>query len=174
MLVHAVVAFAPLAAASFALEARALTVGSIVPQAWAFLLRGSLIGMLVLALLSTITGINERNHMYSNWPPSHRAKLGLSVVLTIMIAAELLALRSPAFALEIFSWLGFAIIIGNCAVVFALSFFGLKITLGRQGFGRTSYVPDMDWNPPLDILSCVADFSGDAPKLIDVQKESGR
>jgi hypothetical protein len=112
--------------------------------------------------------------MYTNWPPSHRAKLALSVLLAVMAAAELLALRSLDFAPEIVSLLGFSIIFGNCAVVFALSYFGLKITLGRQGFGATSYVPDLDWDPPLDILTCVADFSGDAPKLIDVQKESGR
>ena len=174
MLVHAVIALAPLAAASFALEARALTIASIVPQTWGFLLRGSLIGILVLALPATVSGITERNHLYTNWPRSHRAKLVLSVLLTIMVAVELFALRSPGLSLGIFSWLGSTIIFGNCAVVLALSFFGLKITLGRQGFGRTSYVPDLDWDPPLDILSCVADFSGDAPKLIDVQKESGR
>jgi len=174
MLVHAVVALAPLAAISFGLEARALTFGSIAPQTWAFLLRGSLVGILVLVVPATVSGIIERNHMYTNWPPSHRAKLALSVLLAIMAAAELLALGASGVAPEIASLLGFSIIFGNCAVVFALSFFGLKITLGRQGFGRTSYVPDIDWDPPLDILSCVADFSGDAPKLIDVQKESGR
>jgi len=171
MLVHAVVALAPLAAISFALEVKAITVYSIVPATWAFLLHGSLIGILILGVPATVSGITERNHMYANWPPSHRAKLVLSVLLMIMAATELLALRNPDNALGIVSWLGFAVIIGNGAVVFALSFFGLKITLGRQGFGRTSYVPDLDWDPPLDILSCVADFSGDAPKLIDVQKE---
>ncbi len=174
MLVHAVVALAPLAAISFLLETGALTLGWIGPLTWAFLLRGSLVGILVLAVPATVSGITERNHMYTNWPPSHRAKLALSVLLVVMVAAELLILRSSGAALDIISWLGFAIIVANCAVVFALSFFGLKITLGRQGFGRTSYVPDLDWDPPLDILSCVADFSGDAPKLIDVQKESGR
>lgn len=171
MLVHAVVALAPLAAISFALEAKAITVYSVAPATWALLLRVSLIGIIILGVPATVTGITERNHMYANWPPSHRAKLVLSVLLVIMAAAELLALRTPDIALEIVSWLGFAVIVGNCSVVFALSFFGLKITLGRQGFGRTSYVPDLDWDPPLDILSCVADFSGDAPKLIDVQKE---
>lgn len=174
MLVHAVVAFAPLAAISFGLEATALTFGPIAPQAWGFLLRGALMGIFILALPATVSGITERNHMYTNWPPSHRAKLALSVLLVIMVAGELLALRSPGIALEIGSLLGVFIIFGNCAVVFALSFFGLKITLGRQSFGKTSYVPDLDWDPPLDILSCVADFSDDAPKLIDVQKESGR
>jgi hypothetical protein len=171
MLVHAVVALAPLAAVCFVFEASAITAGSIAPETWGFLLRGSLIGILVLALPATVSGITERNHMYTNWPPSHRAKLALSALLVIMAALELLALRNPDIALDIVSWLGFAVIFGNCAVVFALSFFGLKMTLGRQGFGKTSYVPDLDWDPPLDILSCVADFSGDAPKLIDVQKE---
>ena len=86
MLVHAVIALAPLAAASFALEVRALTVGSIGPQTWGFLLRGSLIGILVLAVPATVSGITERNHLYTNWPRSHRAKLVLSVLLTIMVA----------------------------------------------------------------------------------------
>jgi hypothetical protein len=69
------------------------------------------------------------------------------------------------------SWLGLAVVVGNCCVVFGLSYFGLKITLGRQGLGGTSYLPDMDWEPPIDILACVADYSGDPPKLIDVQGE---
>jgi hypothetical protein len=174
MLVHAVVALAPLAAVSFVLESQALTIGSIAPEVWGALLRGSLIGILVLALPATFTGITERNHLYANWPPSHRAKLGLSIALVIMAATELLALQSAQNHFGILSWLGLAIVFGNCAVVFGLSFYGLKITLGRQGFGRLSYVPDIDWDPPLDILACVADFSGDAPKLIDVQKEQGR
>jgi hypothetical protein len=29
----------------------------------------------------------------------------------------------------------------------------------------------MDWEPPIDILACVADYSGDPPKMIDVQEE---
>ena len=174
MMVHAVVALAPLAALSFLLEAGGMAVFSVGPGVWAFLLRGSLIGMLVLAVPSILTGVVERNHMYVNWPPSHRAKLALSLLLVVMVSIELTTLGSVDGAPGVASWLGLAIVIGNCAVVFGLSFFGLQITLGRQGLGATSYKPDMDWDPPLDILACVADFAGDPPKLIDVQGEAER
>ena len=172
MVVHAVVALAPLAALSFVLEAGGRSIFSVAPEVWGFLLRGSLIGMLVLALPSILTGVVERNHMYVNWPGSHRAKLVLSLALVVMASIELVTLARGDGSPTVGSWLGFAIVIGNCAVVFGLSFFGLQISLGRQGFGRTAYKPDMDWDPPLDILACVADFSGDPPKLIDVRAEA--
>jgi hypothetical protein len=174
MMVHAVVALAPLAALSFVLEAGSMTVVSVGPEVWSFLLRGSLIGMLVLAVPSILTGVAERNHMYVNWPLSHRTKLALSLALVVMVSVELIALVGIDGVPVAASWLGLAIVIGNSAVVFGLSFFGLQITLGRQGFGGTSYKPDMDWDPPLDILACVADFAGDPPKLIDVQGEAKR
>ena len=174
MMVHAVVALAPLAALCFVLEAGGMAIFSVRPGVWGFLLRGSLIGMLVLAVPSILTGVVERNHMYVNWPPSHRAKLALSLLLVVMVSIELTTLGSIDGAPGVASWLGLAIVIGNCAVVFGLSFFGLQITLGRQGVGATSYKPDMDWDPPLDILACVADFAGDPPKLIDVQGEAKR
>ena len=174
MVVHAVVALAPLAALSFLFEAAGTAIFSVRPEAWAFLLRGSLIGMLVLAAPSILTGVVERNHMYVNWPPSHRAKLALSLALVVMVSIELIALGSIDGAPGVASWLGLAIVVGNCVVVFGLSFFGLQITLGRQGIGATSYTPDMDCDPPLDILARVADYAGDPPRLINVQREGGR
>ncbi len=62
-------------------------------------------------------------------------------------------------------------ILGNCAAVLALSAFGLRITLGRQSLAGTSYQPDMDFDPPINILECVADFAEDPAKLIDVREE---
>jgi hypothetical protein len=171
MMVHGVVAFAPLAALALILEATGSTVGPAGPEVWALLLRGSLGAMLVLAVPSTISGITERNHMYAVWPPSHRAKLALSLALVLLVAGELLCITGAAEPPAVFSWFGLAVVVGNCLVVFCLSYFGLKITLGRQAFGRTSYLPDMDWEPPIDILACVADYSGDPPKLIDVREE---
>ena len=174
ILVHGVVGFAPLAALSLVLESAGLTVGPAGPEVWALLLRGSLLGMLALAIPSTLTGILERNHMYAVWPPSHRAKLLLSVALVLLVAGEIWAVFVSQGPLAVGSLAGLAVVVGNCVVVFGLSFFGLKITLGRQGFGGTSYLPDMDWEPPIDILACVADYSGDPPKLIDVQEEHNR
>ena len=171
MLVHAVVALAPLAAVAMVLEASSATVAGVGPDVWAFLLRGSLIGILLIAIPSIVTGINERNHMYVNWPPSHRIKLVLSIVLVVLVGYELIAVLGSDGPLQIWTWLALAVIVGNCAVVLALSAYGLRITLGRQSFARTSYQPDMDFDPPMDILECVAEFADDPPKLINVQEE---
>ena len=50
MLVHAVIAFAPLAAVSFVLDASAATVVGIDPGVWRLLLWVALVGMLAVAL----------------------------------------------------------------------------------------------------------------------------
>jgi len=173
MLVHAVIAFAPLAAVSFVLDASAATVGGIDPGVWCLLLWVALVGMLIVALPATLTGISERNHMYANWPPSHRAKLVLSLVLVVMVSAEIVALWSGAGGRGLISWLGLAIVVGNCLVAMALSYYCLRISLGRQGVDSTSYVPDMDREPPVDILEVVAEYAKEEPKMIDVQKEGG-
>ena len=173
MLVHAVIAFAPLAAVSFVLDASAATVGGIDAGVWRLLLWVALVGMLVVALPATLTGISERNHMYANWPPSHRAKLVLSLVLVILVFGEIIALWSSTGAYSVISWFGLTIVVGNCAVALALSYYGLRISLGRQGFGSTSYVSDMDREPPVDILDVVAEHADEPPKMIDVQKEGG-
>ena len=173
MLVHAVIAFAPLAAVSFVLDASAATVGGIDAEVWRLLLWLALFGILIVALPATLTGISERNHMYANWPPSHRAKLVLSFVLVAMVSAEIVGLWTGSGGRGLISWLGLAIVAGNTAVALALSYYGLRITLGRQSIGSTSYVPDMDREPPFDILDVVAEHAHEAPKMIDIQKEGG-
>ena len=174
MLVHAVIAFAPLAAVSFIFDASASTVGGIDTGVWRLLLWVALFGILIVALPATLTGISERDHMYANWPPSHRAKLVLSLVLIGMVSAEIVALWSGAGARGLISWLALAIVVGNSVVALALSYYGLRISLGRQGVGSTSYVPDMDRNPPIDILDVVAEYAHEEPKMIDLQKEGGK
>lgn len=171
MLVHAAIALAPLAAGAFVFEALSATVFGIGPSVWAFLLRGSLIGIMLLSIPSFLTGIAERNHMYVNWPPSHRIKLALSVLLIILVGCELAAVFGSDEPLGLGSWLALAVIVGNCSVVAALSAYGLRITLGRQSLAGTSYKPDMDFDPPMNILECVSDFAEDPPKLIDVREE---
>ena len=173
MLVHAVIAFAPVAAVGFVLDSLAVTVAGIEPDAWCLLMWGALVGMLAVALPATLTGISERNHMYANWPPSHRAKLILSLVLIAMVSGEIVALWSGAGEHGLLSWIGLAMVVGNIAVALALSYYGLRITLGRQGLGSTSYVADMDRDPPVDILDVVAEHAREPAKIIDVQKEGG-
>jgi hypothetical protein len=173
MLVHAVIAFTPVAALGFVLDVSAATVAGVEPGAWRLLLWVALVGMLLVALPATLTGISERNHMYANWPPSHRAKLALSLVLIVLVSGEIVALAFGGGERSVVSWLGLAIVVGNCAVALALSYFGLRITLGRQGLGSTSYVADMDAEPPVDILDVVAEHAHEPAKMIDVQKEGG-
>jgi len=173
MLVHAVIALAPLAAVSFVLDASAATVGGIDAEVWRLLLWVALFGMLIVALPATLTGISERNHMYANWPPSHRAKLVLSFVLVAMVSAEIVWLWTGSGGRGLISWLGLAIVAGNNAVALALSYYGLRMTLGRQSIGSTSYVPDMDREPSIDILDVVAEHAHEEPKMIDIRKEGG-
>ena len=171
MLVHSVVALAPLAAVSFLVHAANATLVSIAPEAWELLVWASLIGMFALAIPATLTGVSERNHAYANWLPSHRYKLALSLLLMVLVALELIGLGcSTATSRPL--WLTLAIVVGNIAVVVALSYFGLRITLGRQAPAPTSYTPDMDLKPPVDILASVAEYAADAPKLIDVREDT--
>lgn len=171
MLVHAAIALAPVAAGAFLLEASSATVFGIGPAVWAFLFRGALVGILLVSLPSILTGIAERNHMYVNWPPSQRIKLALSIALIVLVGFELVSVFGSDTPLRLGSWIALAVILGNCALVLALSAFGLRITLGRQSLAGTSYKPDMDFDPPINILECVADFAEDPPKLIDVREE---
>ncbi|MCG6948767.1 MAG: hypothetical protein LJE93_07640 [Acidobacteria bacterium] len=174
MLVHAVIAFAPLAACSFLLDATGATVAGIGPPVWRLLLWGSLVGMLAVALPATVTGIAERNHLYANWPPSHRAKLALSAILIALIAIELYALWLNQANGGGIPWLGVAVVIGNNAVALALSYYGLRITLGRQALAATSsYVADMDREPPVDILDVVAHQAAEPARMVDVRQEGG-
>jgi hypothetical protein len=173
MLVHAVIAFAPLAALSFLLDASGSTIAGMESPVWRLMLWVSLVGMLAVALPATVTGIVERNHLYANWPPSHRAKLVLSVILVALVAIELGALWSQEKGSGGISWLGVAIVIANNAVALALSYYGLRITLGRQGLVATSYVADMDREPPVDILDVVAGHAAEPARMVDVRQEGG-
>lgn len=168
MLVHSVVALAVVAAITFALAATGADLGRFGSELWTFLLWCSLAGVLVLSLPAIVTGIADRDHMYANWHPSHRAKLVLSIVLALLVAAELLALAvRPGGSIL---WLGLGMA-ANLVVVLALAAYGLRITLGRQALARTSYVPDMKHQPPIDILETVARAAAEQAKLIDPSEE---
>jgi len=172
MMVHAVIALALIAATAYVCEATRTTVAGIAPTAWAFLLRGALVGIFALATLATVTGISERNHMYTNWHPSHRMKLMLSLILLGMTAAELATLGLAGHAVILGSWLALAVVVGNPVTCLALSYYGLRITLGRQALTRTSYTPDMDREPPVDILVEAAALAAEQAAIIEVQEES--
>ena len=171
-MVHSVIAFAVLGAACFVLDASAATLGPLAPATWAFLWRFALVVIALVAVPSTLTGISERNHMYVNWPRGHQAKLVLSLVLLAFVIAELVAVGEGSRAATLGSWLGLAVVAGNPLVCLALSFYGLRISLGRQSLARTSYVPDMLQEPPVDILQTAAHLVADRARVLDVLEES--
>ncbi len=168
MLVHAVLASVPVAAAAFVLEAAGATIGGIGPDVWRFLTRAALVVTLAAALPSTLSGVLERGHMYVTWHPTHRAKLLLSLALIVLVAVELAALLggvAPGVST------GIAVVGANLLVGALLSVFGLKMTLGRQGLARLSYRPDLLKTPPVDVLAANADFVGEPPDVIDILQE---
>lgn len=167
MLVHAVFAAVPLAALAFALEVGGVTLGSFGPAVWRFLARASLAITLVVAVPATLAGVLERRHMYVTWHRTHALKLALSLLLIVLVAAELAALgRGGATVL-----VGVAVVVCNTVAVALLSVYGLKMTLGRQSLARTSYRPDMLEQPPVDVLALNAAAIGEPPDLIDILQE---
>jgi len=168
MLVHSVIGLAVLAAGAFALETLGTTVGRLGPELWPYLGRASLLGLLLLSVPTIITGIADRDHMYANWHRSHRAKLILSLLLVTALAGQLVAMLVASNRLS--AWLG-AGVVANLVIVLALAAYGLRITLGRQSFAPTSYLPDMKRKPPVDILETVAAAAAAEPALIDPSEE---
>ncbi|MCU0292208.1 MAG: hypothetical protein MUF10_09515 [Thermoanaerobaculaceae bacterium] len=172
MIVHAVIALSVVAAVAFVAEATGATPGGIAPATWSFLLRAALIGLLAIAVPATVTGITERSRMYVNWQRSHLAKLLLSLLLLGLAAAELAGLAGADRPVSLRSWLALLVVLGNPLVCFGLSFYGLRITLGRQALARTSYTPDMHREPPVDILESAAAHVAQRAAVIDVLEES--
>ena len=174
MVVHAVLAFVVVAALALALDASGAAVAGVAPGTWAFLWRAALVLALAAALPATVSGITERNHMFVNWPASHRAKLVLSLVLLALVAAELAATVALGHTVaRVGSALGLAVVAANPLVGLALSFYGLRLTLGRQALARTSYVPDALRTPPVDVLAGAAAFVAERAKVLEVMEERG-
>lgn len=169
MLVHSVIAFAVLALGAFALEQTGTAWGRLGPELWSFLVRASLLGVLLLSVPAIVSGIADRNHTYATWHPSHRAKLVLSLLLVAMSGAELVALLLGADAST--RWIA-AGAIANVLLALALASYGLRITLGRQALARTSYLPDLRKVPPVDILEAVAAVTAENARLIDPSEEN--
>ena len=173
MIVHSVIAVAVVASVSCVVASSGGTVGPIVPRSWPLLCWGSLLLLAVAALPATLSGIAERNRMYANWHGSHRAKLWLSVLLVAMVIGELAA-GIGSGTLRVTAPLGLAIVIGNPLVCLALSFYGLRITLGRQSLARTSYVPDLRREPPVDVLEEAARHVAEPARVLEILEEAAR
>lgn len=171
MMVHSIAALVPLASVAWVFGTAQVSIGRFGPDLWLPLATASLAIVALMAVPSTVTGIGERNQMYARWHRTHKKKLILSLALMTLLIVELIALIGYGPRFPTISWLGFLIVVANNVVVFWLGALGLKITLGRQSMGTTSYVPDMFRSPPIDIIETNAAQLADRPKTIDPSSE---
>ncbi len=171
MMVHSIAALAPLAAVAYIFLKLQVTFLSIDGKTWAFLVVFSTILIFAITLPSVLSGVFERNHIYAKWHSTHKIKLGLSALLTAIVIGELILLSAGELNGALFSLLGVLVIFGNNIVTFLLCKYGLKITLGRQSVGRTSYEPDLFKKEPVDILVMAGELKKEEPKYMDLLKE---
>lgn len=171
MMVHSVAALVPLASVAWILGTARVSVGRFGPDLWFGLTIASLAIVLLMAVPSTVTGIGERNRMYAQWHWTHKKKLVLSLALVTALGIELIALLGNGPQISTISWLGFLIVVANNVLAFWLGALGLKITLGRQSIGKTSYIPDMFRSPAIDIVDANAALLTDRPRTIDPSSE---
>ena len=170
MIVHAVAALAPLAAFAFIMQRTSTSLGMMNEHVWSFIVVFSLIMMLLVTFPSALTGVFERDHRYAQWHFTHKMKLTLSWLLIIVLTSEIVGIMTPGINKSLWSWFGIFVIFINNIIVGLLSFLGLKITLGRQSIGSTSYKPDMMKKPAVDILETAAAYRKEEPKVIDIYK----
>jgi hypothetical protein len=171
MMVHAVIALAWLAAATFLFRLFDLRWLSFTPETWKFLTGFSLVMLLVLSLPSALSGVFERGHQYANWHRTHKIKLILTIVLCGFLIVELIWLIGTRHHMGSAWPAGLLIVLGNTGVVTALSAYGLKMTLGRQSLGTTSYEPDLFKAEPVDILISAGVLMKEEPKYVDLLEE---
>jgi hypothetical protein len=168
MLVHAVLAFVPIAAIAFALGAADVVLGPFDRAVWRFVVRASLVVVLVVGILATATGVLERRHLYVTWHRTHTLKLWLALAMLVLAAAGVGALAGlvPGGPPSVL-----AAVAGLVPVAAALAVLGLKMTLGRQSFAATSYRPDLEQEPPVDVLAATAARLAEPAELIDPMEE---
>lgn len=168
MLVHSVLAFVPLAAVAAALATGDAALGPFGPAVWRFLARASLVVVLAVGVLATVSGVLERRHLYVTWHRTHTLKLWLALALAALAALALRAIAAPGAAGSASVPL---LLAGLVAVGAALAVLGLKMTLGRMSLAATSYVPDLEQEPPVDVLAATAARLAEPPDLIDPMEE---
>ncbi len=171
MMVHVVAALAPLAAVAFIFFILRIEFLSFDQLIWKFLVWFSLVVILLTGIPSVFTGIFERNHVYTKWHSTHKIKLVLSILLVIAISFELYVMIRFGLGTSLFSLSGLLIILVNNLLVFFLGAYGLKISLGRQSFGKESYQPDLFRKEPIDILVNAGEQRKKEAKYLDLLTE---
>lgn len=172
MIVHTVVALAPIAAVAYILHALQVRIAGFDSDTWWFLARFSLIVLLLLLIPAILSGVFERGHMYVKWHPSHKIKLMLSIALFCAVGIETLLIMRSGAQTSLVSITGLLILIGSNLLVFLLSSYGLKITLGSHSLEKTSYQPDLFKEEPVDILVIAGQHAKEEAKILDPTKEN--
>lgn len=163
IIVHSVVGFSLLALFSYFCNYFAIDFLMMGEKEWRFLNFLSLLIVFITALPATVSGVFETNKMYARWHKTHKMKLLFSLCL---LADAFLCLywESEFYGSLIYT----VVLLANVLLTFLLSYYGLKITLGRQSFGKTSYVPDFfNKENPIDIVEEVREYIQEKPKRID-------
>jgi hypothetical protein len=168
MLVHAVLAFVPAAAAAYALATGGAALGPFGPAVWRFLARASLFVVAAVGALATLSGVLERRRLYVTWHRTHTLKLwlGLAMVALAAVAAGADLGRLPGGQRA-----AAAALAGLLATGAAQAVLGLKMTLGRMSLAATSYVPDLEQRPPVDVLAATAARLAEPAEVIDPMEE---
>jgi hypothetical protein len=168
MLVHSVLAFVPVAAMAFVLGAAGVALGPFDGVVWRFLIGASLVVVLFGGVLATVTGVLERRHLYVTWHRTHALKLGLALA---MVALAVLGVGAFAGLVPGGPPSVLGALAGLVPVAAALAVLGLKMTLGRMSFAATSYVPDLEQRPPVDVLAATAARLAEPADIIDPMEE---
>jgi hypothetical protein len=171
MMVHSLLALAPLAALAFILVNLRIEFFSFQIKTWDLIVKFSVVVIFLLSIPSLVSGIAERNKMYAKWHFTHKVKTILSVLLVLATFLELIGLILSEISGGLLTWLGLGIICINNVLCFLLSYFGLKITLGRQSLKKPSYVPDLFQEGSQDILEKAGQYAKEEPKFVDILQE---
>ncbi len=164
IVVHAVVAFSIMAAFSLFCLEKGLEFLMMTEREWQLLMVLSVFVVFVTSVPATISGIFETNKMYAKWHNTHKIKLFFSIIILLFSLFEFIAILRG----QINIFVKFLLYFGNNILVFCLTHYGLKITLGSQSLSGTSYVPDFfSREKPLDILKEAELYVNEKPKRVD-------
>lgn len=165
ILVHPVIAFALMASLSRYCYVNNISFLMMRNKEWYFLELFSLFLLFIISIPATLSGVFEISKMYARWHNSHKIKLILSLSLILLSCFRLIIL----FLGDVSAFLNVSIYSLLIVIVFFLSYYGLKITLGRQSLGKTSYEPDFfKKNAPVDILKEAEVYVMEKPKRVDI------
>ncbi len=171
MIVHVVAALAPLAATAYIFYIFQVEFLSFAQHTWSFLVYFSLVVILFISIPTILSGVFERNHVYAKWHSTHKIKLLLSILLVLAVIIELSIFFKSGMGDNLFSFIGIMTILANNLIMFFLGVYGLKISLGRQSFGKTSYTPDLFKKEPIDILINAGEQRKKEAKYLDLLTE---